>query len=106
AQKERFRRLWRVVFAIDPTEHERLNREQLLEPLERAIILCVLRQAPASVSIEDAVRSLASELTSRKGSPLHGKTVIDEDQFAVAARSHPTMAYPGGAPSLLTCIRR
>jgi HD superfamily phosphohydrolase len=101
AQKERFRRLWRVVFAIDPSERERLENAHLLEPLGRAINHCVLRLEPASGTIDESVRSLARELTTREGSPLFEKNLVEP---SAAARGHAMQSYPGGAPSLLTCV--
>jgi hypothetical protein len=104
AQKERFRRLWRVVVAIAPEERTRLDALHLLEPLGRAINLCVLRLPPAhsSGTIEHAVWSLARELTTRTGSPLFEGTPVEEGR--IAARGSTLTTYPGGAPSLLSCV--
>ncbi|WP_437758954.1 hypothetical protein [Sorangium sp. So ce1389] len=106
AQKERFRRLWRVVFGIASDERDRLQALDLIEPLGRAISLCVLGIQPAAGTIEHSVRSLARELTSRRGSPLHGGTVLEHEEMGIAARERPVVYYPSSAPSLLTCIKR
>jgi uncharacterized protein len=104
AQKERFRRLWRVVFAISSVEQARLEASGLLEPLGRAIELCVLRMPPATSTLEHSIWSLALELTHRNGSPLHKREMVTEG--IIAARSSESISYPGGAPSLLACVQR
>jgi HD superfamily phosphohydrolase len=97
AQKDRFRRLWRVLFAIDPIEKDRLEEKGLLQVLGRAIELCVLRKEPAIGTLDDAVAALARELTALEGSPLHGRAFSP----AIAARQEGQQHYPGGALSLL-----
>jgi HD superfamily phosphohydrolase len=98
AQQLRFRRLWRVFFAIDERERDELKKRDLYEALGRAIELCILRREPPTGTIDEAVRSLAMLLAGRDGSPLTGKQIREQ---VVAARSDPTLFYPGGAPSLL-----
>lgn len=100
AQKERFRRLWRILVAISPDARAQLIGNDLLGPLGRAIELCVQGRQPPSGTIDEAVRSLARELASRQGSPLFDKRVITK----TAARSQTLIHYPGGAPSLLACV--
>jgi HD superfamily phosphohydrolase len=100
AQKERFRRLWRVLFAIDREQRDSLEEANMLQALGQAIDLCVLRVPPSIGTIEDAVRSLAKELTTREASPLYEGDLVTK----TAARSDSYLAYPGGAPSLTSCI--
>ena len=100
AQQERFRRLWRVLFAIDSSERHRLEEANLLQALGRAIDLCVLRIPPSIGTIDGAVRSLASELSPIHASPLYGQQVIEE----TAARGEKLLSYPGGTRSLLSCV--
>lgn len=96
AQEDRFRRLWRVQFAIDRSEKARLEGLGLLEHLGRAILYGVLRQEPPLVDIDRAMFGLAAELTGMEGSPLYGRRPSE----AIAARGDEIVAYPGGAPSL------
>jgi HD superfamily phosphohydrolase len=97
AQKDRFRRLWRIQFAIEPAEKARLERIGLLQLLGRAIDLCVLRREPSIGTIDDAVAALATELTRVDGSPLFNRTI----DVSIAARQQEGLSYPGGARSLL-----
>ncbi|MGH9891446.1 MAG: hypothetical protein ACREA0_05580, partial [bacterium] len=99
AQQERFRRLWRMLIAIDPDERKRLRGIGLLQTLGRAVDLCVLGTPPSTGTLEEAVHSLAAELAARPSSPLHGRRVIELE----AARSGALQYYPSGAPSLLSC---
>lgn len=102
AQKQRFRRLWRIMVAIDSEQRERLRASDLLDALGRAVDLCVLGTAPLTGSLDEAVRSLARELTGRPGTPLSGRHLIDR----VAARQAGLRYYPGGSSSLLDCTER
>lgn len=97
AQKDRFRRLWRIQFAIEPSAKARLERDGLLQLLGRAIDLCVLRREPSIGTIDEAVAALAHELTRVDSSPLYGRTLDP----ALAARQRELQSYPGGALSLL-----
>jgi HD superfamily phosphohydrolase len=114
AQKQRFRRLWRVLFALETDAWDRLDQAGLLQPFGRAIELCILRIEPAAGTIDSAIRSLAKELTGVPGSPLHKGQVINGDIAARVARgsrkrpgaSAGPLYYPGNAPSLLACIGR
>jgi HD superfamily phosphohydrolase len=101
AQQLRFRRLWRVFFAIENAQRKELQEKNLYEALGRAIELCVLRREPPTGSIDEAIRSLAIQLSGRPGSPLTGKDIREQ---VVAARADTTLFYPGGAPSLLAFI--
>jgi HD superfamily phosphohydrolase len=103
AQKARFRRLWRVVFALEPTALQLLKEKGLLEFLGRAVEFCVLH-IPHVGPIEESVLSLARELSRNKESPLYGKTVATT--FPLAAQSDTTIFYPGGSPALLSCLER
>jgi hypothetical protein len=100
AQEQRFRRLWRILFAIDEAERRRLEAANLLQALGRAIDLCVLRISPSVGTIDEAVGSLAKELTTIEESPLYGRQVIEE----TAARGDTHLSYPGGTRSLLSCV--
>jgi HD superfamily phosphohydrolase len=99
AQKDRFARLWRIQFAIDRDEKERLEKHGLLQLLGRAIELCVLRMEPSIGTIDDAVAALATQLTLVEDSTLFGKKVAGAP--ALAARQSVGLFYPGGARSLL-----
>jgi HD superfamily phosphohydrolase len=101
AQEQRFRRLWRILFAIDPKERLRLEEANLLQALGRAIDLCVLRVSPSVGTIDDAVVSLAAELTAIEKSPLYEMQVVEE----TAARGETLLSYPGGTRSLLSCVK-
>jgi hypothetical protein len=98
AQKDRFRRLWRILVAIDPEERERLREANLLQALGRAIELCVVRIEPSSGSVEEAIHSLAREMASQPTSPLYGREIRDVGK--IAARGSTQYFYPGGAPAL------
>jgi hypothetical protein len=93
-----------VVFAIEHAERDRLEAAHLLEALGRAINLCVLRTPPVTGTIDQSVRSLARELAANDKSPLAGGQVVDG--AVVAARGQPLTTYPGGAPSLMSCVGR
>lgn len=97
AQKDRFRRLWRIQFGIDRDEKKRLAERGLLPFLGRAIELCVLRKEPVIGRVDEAVAALAVELTRVPNSPLYGREVVPAE--AARGRAHAT--YPGGAMSLL-----
>ncbi|MBI3747444.1 MAG: HD domain-containing protein [Chloroflexi bacterium] len=102
AQKDRFRRLWRILVAIDPDVRDRLKSANLLQALGRAIELCVVRMEPSSGTIEEAVHSLAHEMTTQSASPLYQLRVRPVEQ--IAARASAQSFYPGGAPTLLSYV--
>jgi HD superfamily phosphohydrolase len=97
AQKDRFRRLWRIQFGIERQERKRLADLGLLPYLGRAIELCILRHEPFMGRVDEAVAALAAELTRVPDSPLFKRTVVSVE----AARGRAQESYPGGAPSLL-----
>jgi HD superfamily phosphohydrolase len=101
AQKLRFRRLWRVQFAMSPTASLQLENTNLLEPITWAIESLCLGRTPGGTSIERYALALAREVAEREGSPLYGKEVGTPD---VAARGREVLFYPTGAPSLLSHI--
>lgn len=103
AQQARFRRLWRVAFAIDRTERRRLADRRLLEALGTAIDRCILRLEPSAGTLQDDVVGLARELTRVPGTPLYRRRLLPEARIAevAAARQEARARYPGGALSLL-----
>jgi hypothetical protein len=113
AQKQRFRRLWRVLFAIETNAWDRMEQAGLLQQFGRAIELCILHIEPAAGTIESAVRSLAKELTAVTGTPLYKGKIVDGEIAARSVRgsrketeSSGPLFYPGNTPSLLACIGR
>jgi HD superfamily phosphohydrolase len=103
AQQARFRRLWRVAFAIERTASRKLAERRLLEPLGNAIDHCVLGLEPTGGSLQDDMVGLARELTRTPGTPLYRRRLLPEARIAelAAARQSPQLRYPGGALSLL-----
>jgi HD superfamily phosphohydrolase len=101
AQQERFRRLWRVSFAIDRDIRDRLEEAKLL-PILREMIDRETLWVPGSVDDgpEDGVRRIAETLTQREGSPFHGHT-LQEPAFN---REEQSFEHPGGAPSIRSFI--
>jgi hypothetical protein len=101
AQQERFRRLWRIQFAIDRSERARLQRLHLLEPLGRAIDRCILGSEPTVGDLQADVVALARELTKLTETPLAGRDIRDDAQIVrVAARQGDRGRYPGGVMRL------
>jgi hypothetical protein len=100
AQKQRFRRLWKILFAIDPAVNENLERLGLTYALRRAIEACVLGQS-SSGSLEEASRSIAQDLLAHPGSPYYGK---QSAPLVAHGRSQAAEAYPTGAPAISRCI--
>ncbi len=103
AQQARFRRLWRVAFAIDRAAWRKLAERRLLEPLGNAIDRCILRLEPTGGSLQDDMVGLALELTRTPGTPLYRRRLLPDARIAelAAARQGPQLRYPGGALSLL-----
>jgi len=103
AQQARFRRLWRVAFAIDRVAARKLAERRLLEPLGNAIDRCVLGLEPTGGSLQDDMVGLARELTRTPGTPLYRRRLLPEARIAelAAARQGPQLRYPGGALGLL-----
>lgn len=101
AQQERFRRLWRISFAIEATVGERLKELGLLEPMRRTIKDAVLWQPPWDETLAaDAVRPIAQDLLQLEGSPWKGRR-LREPAFN---REQADIEYPGGAPSIRSFI--
>lgn len=97
AQKARFRRLWRVYFAVKEDTLIELRSAGLLSTLLRAIDCVVLGRAVGDTTIGEAARSIATELSANPRSPLWGKRIFPA---SVAARSRQKANYPVGVPSL------
>ena len=101
AQRQRFRRLWRISFAIAEDAHERLDKQELLAPLRDAIDRAVL-WVPSELdpTAKDAVRAIAEDVTRLESTPWSGRPVVEP----ALNRSRPDLAYPGGAPSIRSFI--
>jgi HD superfamily phosphohydrolase len=101
AQQERFRRLWRVSFAIDKGAYRRLKQGHMIGPLCKTIESGVLwRPSWQEYMAEDAIREIAETLVQLPESPVHGHTIV----AAGMNREQPSVEYPGGAPSVRSCI--
>lgn len=101
AQQVRFRRLWRISFAIEDGAHAQLKKDRMLTPLRRMIERAVLA-TPSSqgTSVEEDVRSIAEDLVGLEGSPWHGRPILEP----ALNREQASVAYPGGAPSIRSFI--
>lgn len=101
AQQERFRRLWRIVFAIDRDAYDRLEERKMVEPLKKTIEEAVLWIPTAfDDKPDDAVRAIAEDMTDLEFSPWFQRTVIEP----ALNREQPSIEYPGGAPSISSFI--
>ena len=101
AQQRRFRRLWRVSFAIDEAAYDRLERDGTLESLRETIRRVVLqRPSYEEKPVEEVVRSIAENLVQIDGSPWQGRELVEP----ALNREQPDVAYPGGAPSIRSFI--
>jgi len=101
AQQRRFRRLWRISFAIDRDAYDKLNNNGSLELLREAIRGVVLRQpAYEAKPVEDVVRAIAQDLIGLDGSPWHGRQLVEP----ALNREQPDFGYPGDAPSIRSFI--
>lgn len=101
AQKHRFRRLWRVLIAVEAATAATLRDRGMTQLLGRAIDLCILQRTPSTGTRQEAVLSLAAELTNNEYSPLFKGKVTGA---RVAARNKPHEYYPGDAPTLRSCV--
>jgi HD superfamily phosphohydrolase len=101
AQQLRFRRLWRISFAIDEDAYTRLERAKML-PLLRKYVEHAVLWIPASYELtaHDAVRDIAEDLTVLDSSPWFGHTVVEP----ALNREQPSVELPGGAPSVSSFI--
>jgi len=101
AQQARFRRLWRVCFAIERGEYARLENERLLYPLRKLIESAVLWvQQEFDAEATQAIRDIAETLVRRDGSPWYQREVIEP----ALNREQAGFYYPGGAPSIRSCM--
>jgi hypothetical protein len=92
AQKARFGRLWRIMFAVDPSVRGDLQAKHLYPTLIRGIHCLVLGVTPVGVTLNEEAESVARELANILG--------LDTVPAALAARSTFTQPYPSGAPRL------
>ncbi len=94
AQKKRFRRLWRILFAIDRHDLERLEDEDLVGVLREAIEKVTLwTSTDMEDEPDDAVRGLAETLVARPKSPYHGCPIVKEPALN---REQEDVILPGG----------
>ena len=101
AQQRRFRRLWRVSFAIDEAAYDRLEGYGALELLQETIRRVVLqRPSYEEKPVEEVVRSIAENLMQVDGSPWHGRELVEP----ALNREQSDVSYPGGAPSIKSFI--
>jgi HD superfamily phosphohydrolase len=101
AQQRRFRRLWRVSFAIDEAAYDRLEGDGALELLQETIRRVVLqRPSYEEKPVEEVVRSIAENLMQVDGSSWQGRELVEP----ALNREQPDVAYPGGAPSIRSFI--
>jgi HD superfamily phosphohydrolase len=96
AQQRRFRRLWRVTFAVERNAINALKDRGTYELLQRTIETAVLRLSDTSEEIREATASLAGQLLWLKHPDRPRLRLI----LAQAARDAPATNYPDGAPSL------
>lgn len=101
AQQERFRRLWRVSFAMDGDAYKRLEASKTLRRLRKAIEHAVLWiptwQEPTA---DDSVREIAEDMTKLDSSPWFGHALVEP----ALNREQSSIQYPGGAPSVSSFI--
>jgi HD superfamily phosphohydrolase len=101
AQQQRFRRLWRISFAIDEEAYERIELDGLLGCLRETIERVVLwRPSWEEKPVEDVVRSIAENLVKLERSPWYGREIIQP----ALNRQQSSVTYAGGAPSLRSFI--
>lgn len=101
AQQQRFRRLWRISFAINENAYSRLKDAGLLDSLRETIERVVLwRPSWEEKPVEDVVRSIAEDLVKLEGSPWRGREIIE----SALNRQQASVTYAGGAPSVRSFI--
>jgi HD superfamily phosphohydrolase len=101
AQQARFRRLWRVSFAIDRTAYDRLEQAGTLACLRRMIEQAVLwRPTWDERPADDAVRQIAEDMAQLDRSPWSGRPIVEP----ALNREQSSVEYPGGAPSIRSFI--
>jgi HD superfamily phosphohydrolase len=101
AQQERFQRLWRISFAIERSEYERLKEQDLLGLLRNVIAHITLWvEGDLEENPEDVVRPVAETLINHENSPWFNHTLIP----AGKNREQENIDHPGGAPSARSLI--
>jgi HD superfamily phosphohydrolase len=101
AQQARFRRLWRVSFAIDDAAYGQLEQAGMLDCLRRTIKQAVLwRPTCDDLPAEDAVRPIAEDMAKLDSSPWSGRPIVEP----ALNREQASVQYPGGAPSIRSFI--
>ncbi len=101
AQQDRFRRLWRVSFAIDSRAIDSLEESGMLDCLRKTIEDAVLwRPVCAEHERDDRVRRIAKTMVELDSSPWHGRSLVEP----ALNREEPSRPYPGGAPSIRSFI--
>jgi HD superfamily phosphohydrolase len=101
AQQDRFRRLWRILFAIDGEVYEELEQGDLLSSLRDAIEKMTLWSASdLEDEPDDGIRAIAETLTRRPASPHHECPIIEP----ALNREQESFDLPGGAKSIRSFI--
>lgn len=96
AQQVRFKRLWRMLFAISPAAKEQLGEAQM-KRLIQCVDRVVLGKSGPGETPEEAALALVIELTNMKDSALWGRNLV---KAAVGTRKSELIRYPLGAPTL------
>ena len=101
AQQDRFRRLWRILFAIDPEVYEDLEQGDLLSCLRDAIEKMTLWTASdLEDDPDDGIRPIAETLTRRPASPHYECQIVEP----ALNREQESLDLPGGAKSIRSFI--
>jgi HD superfamily phosphohydrolase len=101
AQQQRFRRLWRISFAIDEDAYNRLDEAGVLDSLRETIERVALwRPSWEEKPVEDVVRSIAEDLVKLERSPWYGREIVGP----AMNRQQSSVMYAGGAPSVRSFI--
>jgi HD superfamily phosphohydrolase len=96
AQQERFRRLWRVTFAMERNALADFEDSDLRALLYETLEIAVLGKRPHTREPERALRGVAEELVRLTGSPWQGRELV----VPASNRGLSTEWYPAGLPSL------
>ncbi len=101
ALQKRFEGLWRISFAIDPTQYKMLDEHDLADAFRRLIDTTTLwAEGDIGESPEKDVRDIAETLVSREGSPWFGRELVQP----ALNREQEDIDHPGGAPSARSFI--
>jgi hypothetical protein len=102
AQENRFKRLWRVHFAMEPQALARARTTGMHSTLIRGIECLILGRRPGDATLDEMARSVAVELSALPNGPLHEAKIV---MGTTAARSSSAEIYPVGVPSLRAFVR-